>query len=156
MRFITIISLGLLSLNTSHGQIPAIVDTAVSVEISNVMALSYNEAINLLGKKGQDTATYITTTKPSRGTYCVFFRAKSGAFNQIKSSSETDQMIETILNGEPYTVSTDSKYLFLATDQRFKSVHEIDKEGALIEQKRYIVVLTNERPKKLIKASKKR
>ena len=173
MRLITIILLSFLTLRWSIGQgqekpnnkntviasdsldSAPNVDSSTTTEISNAVALNYKEATSLLGKTGKDTAIYVFTAKPSRGTYCIFFRTKFGAFNQIISSSESDKMIESILNGEPYAAYTDSKYLFLATDQNFKNFDVIDEDGMLIGQKRYILVITNNRPKKLIKASKK-
>jgi hypothetical protein len=173
MRLLTIISLSLLSLNLI-GQVPEKpnakiadsvlgtlestslkVDSTITTEISNVVALNYKEATNLFGKTVKDTAMYITTRKLGKQAYCSLFRTKPGAFNLFTSSTESDKMIESIVNGEPYSVYTDSKYLFLATDQNFKAFDAIDKDGISIGQKRYILLITNKLPKKLIKASKK-
>lgn len=174
MRLITIITLSLLSLSNSIGQVQEKpnskntdsafdtlkcdtlkVDSSITLEIPNVVALNYKEAASLFGKSGKDTATYLTTIKLGKQTYCSFFRTKPRAFDQFASSPESDKMIESIVNGEPYSVYTDSKYLFFVTDQNFKNFDAIDEGGMSIGQKRYILLITNKRPKKLIKVSKK-
>jgi hypothetical protein len=121
-----------------------------------VSILKPKKVRKLLGRKGDDIVIYVTTIKSGVKTYFSFFRAYPGTFNQFSGSPETDTMVQNILDGEPFVVNAVPGYLIFASDDNLESFKIIDRKGVSINPKRYIIVLTNKRPKKLIKKFKKK
>ena len=126
--------------------------------ISNITILTPKKAKKLLGDKGYDGAVYVTTIKAAKLRNWIFFKEKSGKYNQLLNSPQADTIVQYVLNGHPLTDSTVPGKLFVIDNKNFKWLHVVDKENEktfYVTTKWYIILIKATHPNKgLIKISK--
>ncbi|ULQ57141.1 hypothetical protein KJS94_02880 [Flavihumibacter rivuli] len=125
-------------------------------DISNIGIVKPKKAKKLLGDKGVDGAIYITTVTAAKNIYWKYFSSKSDEYKNLFSSPQADTPAQYVLNGEALSDSAAPGTLFLINDKTFKTINVIDKADGKylmdnVISKRYIVVITTKRPKKLEK-----
>ncbi|NCU06236.1 MAG: hypothetical protein GXC73_19950 [Chitinophagaceae bacterium] len=125
-------------------------------DISNISIVRPKKAKKLLGDKGVDGAIYVTTVKAAKTIYWNYLNSKSDEYGRIFNSPQADTTAQYVLNGEALSDSAAPGSLFLINDKNFKTINIIDKQDGKylmdnVIPKRYIVIITAKRPKRLVK-----